>query len=70
MQCIHLHVLCTYYLNACINVCIGIQREHSEDISTTSFTACLSSDSRVLNSDLASQWLSQFKTNVEMFRML
>ena len=30
-------------------------------------TISLSADARVLNSDLSSQWLHQFKTNVEQY---
>ena len=48
----------------------GVQRVLSEEESGRSSSAtvavCLSSDSRVLNSDFSSQWLQQFRNNVEM----
>lgn len=50
----------------------GLQTVCSDVITTssTSVSASLSCDSRVLDSDLASQWLHQFKTNVELHSAL
>ena len=48
----------------------GVQRVLSEEecgrSSSATVAICLSSDSRVLNSDLSSEWLQQFRNNVEM----
>lgn len=52
------------------NFASGVQRVLSEEeigrSSSATVAVCLSSDSRVLNSDLSSQWLQQFRNNVEM----
>ena len=39
-------------------------------ISSPSVSVSLSCDSRVLDSDLASQWLNQFRSNVELHNTL